>query len=495
MAPGRGQTMKILYVAKLYPYPPEDGSLVRVYNILRQLSSRHRITLAAQVPAGSRPLPLPVTVVSVKPRSEGRLKYLQIFNIFRLIPYHQQRYLTKALIDTVQDLCRKTEYDQVIVDSLYLASLVRWLPGRRIVVNEQNYEPQVMKDHYRSARNPFKAAYFYWQYLKVDRLMRWAAARPDLSFFCVSRPDADQVLRLNPRADVFLAPNGVDTEKYGYAKPPQNETISFLGSLAWAPNVDGIKWFLHDIWPGLKAGRPGATFKVIGQDPNQVSRQYEMADVQFTGRVDEVAPHVLSSAVFVVPLRFGGGTKLKLLEAMALGRPVVTTSKGAEGIEGIENGVNAIIADDAVQFAAGINELLNDREKAVRLGLAGRRLVEQRYDWTRIGQSMDDCLAGLVAKEPALPGLLSGRDIICFSNDWNQDPLSKHHIMSRLAKQNRVLWINSIGLRNPTATRMDAVKGFNKIKNFFTNRLEKVTGNLSVLNLLVLPFHGTQPDQ
>ncbi|MBU1575734.1 MAG: glycosyltransferase [Candidatus Edwardsbacteria bacterium] len=86
--------------------------------------------------------------------------------------------------------------------------------------------------------------------------------------------------------------------------------------------------------------------------------------------------------------------------------------------------------------------------------------------------------------------MLKGRDIICFSNDWQQDPLSKHHIMSRLAKQNKVLWINSIGLRNPTATRMDVIKGFTKIKNFFTNRLEKITGNLSVLNLLVLPFHG-----
>ncbi|MDO9391703.1 MAG: glycosyltransferase [bacterium] len=482
--------MKILYVAKLYPYPPEDGSLVRVYNILHQLSARHQITLAAQVPEGAKPLPLPVKVVSVKPRSEGRLKYLQVFNLFRLIPYHQQRYLTKALIKTVKDLCRQTEYDQVIVDSLYLASLVRYLPGRKIVVNEQNYEPQVMKDHYRSARNPVKAAYFYWQYLKVDRLMRWAAARPDLSFFCVSRPDADQVLRINPGARVFLAPNGVDVEKYGYAIPPQNETVSFLGSLAWAPNVDGLRWFLHDIWPALKSGRPGAKFKVIGQDPNLVSRQYSLADVQFTGRVEEVASHVLSSAVFVVPLRFGGGTKLKLLEAMALGRPVVTTAKGAEGIEGIENGLNAIITDDPVQFAGSVNDLLNDHEKAVRMGLAGRKLVEQRYDWTRIGRSMDDCLAGLTAKVPAVPGLLYGRDIICFSNDWQQDPLSKHHIMSRLARQNRVLWINSIGLRNPTATRMDVIKGFTKIRDFFTRRLEKVSGNLSVLNLLVLPFHG-----
>jgi glycosyltransferase involved in cell wall biosynthesis len=345
-----------------------------------------------QVPVGFKVMPLPVTVVGVKPRSEGRLKYLQVFNLFRLIPYHQQRYLTKALIETVKDLCRKEEYDQVIVDSLYLASLARYLPGRKIVVNEHNYEPQVIKDHYRSARNPVKAAYLYLQYLKVGRLMRWAAARKDLSFFCVSRPDADQVLRLNPKADVAIVPNGVDVEKYGYAKPPQNETICFLGSLAWAPNMDGISWFLNDIWPSLKAGRPGAKFKVVGQDPNQVSRQYNLADVQFTGRVDEVAPHVLSSAVFVAPLRFGGGTKLKLLEAMALGRPVVTTSKGAEGIEGIENGINAAITDDPVQFAATVNDLLNDYEKAVQIGLAGRRLVEQRYDWTQIGRSMDSNL-------------------------------------------------------------------------------------------------------
>ena len=381
--------MNVLYVDKLCPYPPIDGRSVRVFNLLKQLSRHHQVTLICNSPEEAPPIPMPITVKCVPFPNAGKQRRLSFFNLFTCQPHHQQFFQTRNLSEAVRKHINGNAVDIAFVDSVYLAGLIPVLRGRPVIVSEHNFEPQMMLDRSRAQRNPLLKILFLLQYVRTLRLQRWAVRQPAASFICVSRHDSEQIKSLNENANVYIVPNGVDTKLFAYSKPEKFETVCFLGSLAWAPNVDGLRYFIGMIWPEIKRAKPKAMLKVVGQDPEGVAKQFVTKDIDFTGKVDDVTPHVKATSIFIVPLRYGGGTKLKMLEAMALGRPVVTTAKGAEGIEGIENGINAIIVKGPINFANSVVQLINDTKQAVNIGLRGRQLVEKKYNWNIIGHDLN----------------------------------------------------------------------------------------------------------
>jgi len=205
----------------------------------------------------------------------------------------------------------------------------------------------------------------------------------------VSGIDQFEFQRLNPKALVTVASNGVNCDEFnGFEKTPARERCFFIGSMDWWPNVEGLLWFLEDVWPLLRQRIPALTLSVIGRELSQELEKFRQGEgIQFYENVPDVRPHFYDNSILLVPLRIGGGTRIKILEAMAAGRPVVSTPLGAEGIASTHR-KNILIAESPQQFLASIDELINNETFYQDIAKNARNLVEDQYDWKRTASLM-----------------------------------------------------------------------------------------------------------
>jgi len=212
----------------------------------------------------------------------------------------------------------------------------------------------------------------------------------------VSDADRQSFARLYPdavRRPIHVVQTGVDTDYFTPThEPPRASHIVFTGSMDWLPNEDAMLFFCDQVLPRIRAEMPAARLSIVGRAPTPaVRRLADAAAVRVTGRVDDVRPFMSEAAVYVVPLRIGGGTRLKIFEAMAMGKAVVSTTVGAEGLPVI-SGEHLLLADDPAAFARAVTTLLRDATLRARLGCAARSLVLERYDWSAVAGSMEDAL-------------------------------------------------------------------------------------------------------
>jgi len=210
----------------------------------------------------------------------------------------------------------------------------------------------------------------------------------------VSDHDRNQMLAMDPNCEISVVPTGVDTGKYqrGPSASGDPPVVAFTGSMDWEPNVDAMEYFCRDIWPAVVAEFPQARFEIVGRNPAARVQRLATKNVIVTGTVPSVAEHLRKATVVIVPLRIGGGTRLKIFEAMAMGKAMVSTSIGAEGLD-VQHGRDLILADDASSFARGILEVLRDPN--LRLGYedAAAKLAAQ-HDWSHIAARFADILRG-----------------------------------------------------------------------------------------------------
>jgi glycosyltransferase involved in cell wall biosynthesis len=242
------------------------------------------------------------------------------------------------------------------------------------------------------------------QWRRMQRFEARALARSDL-VVAVSDADAATFSRLYPgaaRRPVHVVPTGVDTDYFRpSAKAARRGHLVFTGSMDWLPNEDGVLYFAHEIFPRIRAAEPGVTLSIVGRAPTPaVRRLSELPGIEVTGRVEDVRPYIADGNVYVVPLRVGGGTRLKIFEAMAMGRAVVSTTIGAEGLP-VTSGRDIAIADDPVEFAGAVVRLIRDEETRRGLEVAARRLVRERYDWSVVAQEFEQALL-IVGDEPSV---------------------------------------------------------------------------------------------
>jgi sugar transferase (PEP-CTERM/EpsH1 system associated) len=405
-----GSAMKILIVSPWYPWPPFDGGRIRVLETLRYLSRHHRVTFLATVMSVDeaddggrlREICEHVETSVLSPRAWPVARRLAKGLLGRM-PVVQNFYHDPRLAERVRQLTSRRDYDVIQIEFSYAASYVRAVdPSRtaKTVLSMHNVESL------RFGREGNLG-------LRVDR--RFAAAwdrafhglweeqaiRTFDGIVSVSELERAWVLARVPDALVELIPNGVDTEHFRPQAPPDPAApprIVFTGAMHYPPNVDAALWFTEQIWPRLRRLVPDLCFDIVGRNPDpKVVALGRTPGVVVTGEVADVRPYIARARGVVVPLRAGGGTRLKILEAMAMARPVVSTALGAEGLT-IAPGENILIADDADGFAAHVLALLGSAERAAVLGQAGRDLVETRYRWSR-------CLEGL----DRLYGRLHGR--------------------------------------------------------------------------------------
>ena len=201
---------------------------------------------------------------------------------------------------------------------------------------------------------------------------------------------------------VAIVPNGVATETIRPvtgdpgARAPGRPTLVFVGLLGYAPNADAVTYLVRDILPLIRAQRPDIHLQVVGDGATAELLRLAGPGIEFTGRVPDVRPFIAAAGVVVVPLRIGSGTRLKILEALAMGRPVVTTRIGAEGLD-LVDGEHVLIADGPTAFAAAVDRVLADDRLAAQLGERGRTLVERSYDWSEIGSRLVEAYDQLLA--------------------------------------------------------------------------------------------------
>jgi polysaccharide biosynthesis protein PslH len=254
------------------------------------------------------------------------------------------------------------------------------------VLFTHNVEAEIWRRHADTARSPLRKALLSAQWRRTVRLERDAVRRFDL-VLAVSDTDRRTLLQAyGPlRQPVHVVPTGVDTQYFAdVAGPVRPRHMVFTGSMDWLPNEDALLYFVRDVLPLIRREEPEATVAIVGRAPTPaVVKLGSEYGVEVTGRVDDVRPHMAAGAVYIVPLRIGGGTRLKIFEAMAMGKPVVSTTIGAEGLP-VEPGADVVIADSPGMFADAVVRLFRSQEERTRIGEAGRRLVAEQYDWSAV---------------------------------------------------------------------------------------------------------------
>jgi len=396
--------MRILSLTPQFPYPPHKGTTLRNYNFIAGLAARHEIDLLsfAEVTPTASPLDhlcQRLATVPIPHRPNWRRALDTVLSPWpdmglRLWSTTFQRQLTSWLQDKAYDVIQ-VEGLELARYTLPLSAAPRRIDGRGdgplIVFDDHNAE-YLLQRRIAEAEIAARgwnagAVYSSVQWRKLRRFERGVCGQAD-RVVCVSEADAAAIQQLDPILNPHVIPNGVDTDFYEREKVtalalPQPALV-FTGTMDFRPNVDAMLWFAHEVLPGVKAQEPGVHVFIVGQRPH-ARLDVLRADpaITITGAVDDTRPYITAASVYIVPLRMGGGTRLKLLEALALQAPVVSTSLGAEGFA-VANNLELLLADDANQFAQSIVELIRDRARAQALGAAGRSFAVQHYDWRSI---------------------------------------------------------------------------------------------------------------
>lgn len=397
--------MDILCITGWFPYPPDNGARSRLYHLLRELGSRHRLDLLSFVRLGeekpdARAFGGPCRLLGVVPFQMSRPSSLRALLGF-LSPRPRSLLSTySATMDAlVHRALERRHYDLVLASEIgpgiYTSRYVR----------DVRSVPRVMEDLELSmiwaevqaqptALGRWRHRLTWW---KQRRYIRDLLRRMD-GCTVVSQRERQMVLDVIPDyCPLGVVPNGVELARYrGDFGSVEPDTLIFPGALTYKANFDAMRFFLSKVFPRIRAARPGVVLRITGRTEGVDLHRLLLDDgVVLTGYLNDVRPAVARSTVCVVPLRVGGGTRLKILEAMALGTPVVSTTKGAEGLEATP-GEGILIADTPPAFADAVLRLLDDGSLRARLSANGLRLVAERYGWDRIGRRLEQFLRGVV---------------------------------------------------------------------------------------------------
>jgi sugar transferase (PEP-CTERM/EpsH1 system associated) len=390
--------MKILWIKAGGIVPLDSGGKIRSYHILRELSQRHDVTLFtfyAGASEGShsdvrdvlkRVICVPLNIPSSR-SMRGFAHYIS--HSFSPLPYSMAKYCCQEVSRAFGHLIGSNSYDLWVCDFVYPAPLIPWDTQVPKVFFAHNVEAQVWERYHRVARNPFWRWVSRREYQAMVKAERRYISKADY-LLTVSELDREFFSRYFDPSRITVIPTGVDTD---YFRPlPGDERpyrLVFTGSLDWMPNYDGASYFLKDVLPHIRSEIPEVTVCIAGRNPSSDLKALgRKSGVEVTGWISDIRSCIREAPVYVVPLRVGGGTRLKIFEAMAMGKPIVSTTIGAEGLP-VTDGENIIIQDDSRAFAAAVVRLLRDRLARERIGYAARQTVEERYTWKAAADEFD----------------------------------------------------------------------------------------------------------
>jgi glycosyltransferase involved in cell wall biosynthesis len=389
--------MNALVIDEEIPWPLNTGKKIRTYNLVQRLQKKHTITyLCYGDPGGVLPdcpnvtlLTLPSPVLEQK---GARFYRSLITNLCSPRPYIVDRHYSRSLAEKARALTADGSFDLVHCEWTPYSENILGLFGRvPAVLSAHNVEAQIWERYFEAETNPLKKGYIWLQWQK---LLRYEAetARKYSTVMTVSGPDRETFLKRYACRRVTVVPNGVDEQYFAPSRAViQPGNMVFTGSMDWRPNQDGVRYCIEEVFPLIKRRIPETTFTVVGRKPPAwLTRMAGQVDgVTVTGTVDDVRPYMERSALYIVPLRIGGGSRLKILEAMGMGKTVLSTSIGAEGLD-VTDGTDIILRDTPHDLAEAACRVLNDPGSYSSYGLAGRALILRSYTWDAIAKTMDE---------------------------------------------------------------------------------------------------------
>jgi len=402
--------MRILWVKADRLLPVHSGGNIRSYNILRQLASHHDITYFSYYggprdleyeSALEEQLPGAVAICTEKPELSGVRRGLDYVSHLRhQAPYAVSRFVSNRVQKQIRKWYNENAFDVAVCDFLDAAVNFPQRLSIPTALFQHNVECEIWRRHAQTESHPVKRQMYGLEFRKMLRYERDAVRNFD-RVIAVSEHDRTLMSRWVDAGRITVVPTGVDLSQFHPSSTRKDEKplVAFVGAMDWEPNIDGAEYFCSEIWPKIRARVPNAIFRLVGRNPDRRVQRLASESVEITGRVPSVVEHLWEAAAVVVPLRIGGGTRLKIYEAMAAGRAVVSTTVGAEGLD-VQHGEDIVLADDANAFADAVVQILINPTVRRRYETAAVQSAG-RHDWPVIGECFANVLASVAARKPA----------------------------------------------------------------------------------------------
>ena len=402
--------MKILFACKEFPHSKIIGGPIIIYNRLKYFSRNHTVSLASFFKEEEKkfipsvePFCHDLRLIPLPPKRSS-LKVSWDFFTSSVPHYFLRTHGSPKMAETIADMVRNDKYDFVIAEYSVMGQFLYknpLLPPVRRVMSVHECYYLARHKAYRHNRIGYKKLkeainlkglkkYEFDMYRNADKVL------------VLTPQGKKELLEICPELDIAVVPHGVDVENFSFSRLEEKEkAIVFVGNYLHYPNADAVLHFHSEIWPLLKSRLPEVKFFVVGQGPPpEVQNLSKDKTITVTGRVDDVRPFLKKGWVFICPVRLGGGFRGKILEAMAIGRPVVSTSLGAEGIPAHQR-ENIILADNPEDFAQGVEDLMTDNKLFDRIRINARKLVEEKYSWEKGVKVMEGVLEKMMKNTPS----------------------------------------------------------------------------------------------
>jgi glycosyltransferase involved in cell wall biosynthesis len=391
----------VLLLTQVLPYPPDSGPKVKTWNVLKYLARRHEVTLVSFVRGDQsddvRHLKQYCRAVHTVPMQRGAARdaWYMARSLLTGQPFLMMRDDRMTMRRLIDRLAAEEQFDVAHADQLNMAQYAARVPGAFKVFDAHNALWLLYKRLWQTMRPGLRK----WLLGRDWRLLKEYEGRVCRQFDAVLAVSQEDKTALEEAAsqelDIHVIPIAIDTDEVTVIERKVDPShILHIGTMYWPPNIDGVLWFAHEVYPLIRQQRPDVCFDIVGARPPQemVALDGDRTGINVTGYVADPAPYLERAALMIVPLRAGGGMRVKILNALAQGIPIVSTTLGCEGIA-VVPGENILVADEPADFADAVLRLLNEADLAAKLAADGRRLAEEKYDYRYACCSLDDICA------------------------------------------------------------------------------------------------------
>lgn len=406
--------MNILWISHNVPYPPKTGVLQRNYNLVREASKIGNVYLLAIMQEGILPGEYNIDEAKTElgkfchkieiihiPSETSKLAFysLAIKSLITIDPLSVNSVKSAHMRRRIKQLCDENNFDIVHFDTIGLATYFKEASGSSRVLNHHNIESHLLQRRTEIEKNFLKRFYFWLEARKLKFFEAKVCPEFDINF-TVSELDKDRLLEIAPDSKIDTIPNGVDVDFFS----PEGEkevpgSMIMVSGMNWYPNRDAVLYMQEKIWPLISQSFPDISWVIIGASPPQklVDLANDDPRVTVTGFVDDVRPYLRRAQIYLCPMRDGGGTRLKILDALSMGKPIVSTTIGYEGIN-ITPEKNALLADTPAEFITQISRLIEDPDSGKKIGKEGRKFVIDEFSWDVIGKKLSAIYKKLTTK-------------------------------------------------------------------------------------------------
>jgi len=390
-------SLKILFICNKSPWPAKEGGPIAMSNLIDGLitagnkikvlavNSDKYFVNASDIPAAYR-IKTDIEFVHINLNVKAFSAFL---NLFSRQSYHVQRFISKAFEEKLIEILLKENFDIVQMETLFMApyiDVIRKYSEAKILLRSHNIEHLIWKRMYLTCKNPLKKFYLHHLFVTLEEYEKTVLHHFD-GILPITEKDAG-FFKYHSHKPVKTIPFGVNMESYPVQEnPPAEQALFHIGAMNWKPNEEGIRWFLKNVWSQIHPKLPGLKLYLAGRAMPRRLLDLKQRNVSVLGEVPDARAFILSKSIAIAPLFSGSGVRIKIIESMSLGKTVISTKTGAEGID-YTDGENIIIADTADEFAAAIKRLCNNRGETVRIGKNARRLMEEKHENQKIIQRL-----------------------------------------------------------------------------------------------------------